>query len=535
MDIIKYLLDNYEVQQVVNLLTVAIPEDRFNKLLFSSEILQEVLSFKKYPIEYYELSNKARIVLRNLSKLDLYSLLDFKHMYNSINPQLVLKKTSKSELLEIMSKIDVNTLVYTIFNDDNLYKNLNMYLDKYKLLCSTSRFFHTSEIADTPINTDVVASFITNFKIINRELMKEKDRVSITKILDIANAFDSMNDIYSYLFGKEDFLFIKRNPEPYSGILLKKDRLERGKNLLLEMNKRKYITVPPINEDLNLSSGRKINVLVGNTNEPINLTYGERTSSCMRMGGVGDSLFEFCLLNENGFHISFNEPTTGELISRVSGFRNGNTVFLNQLRYSLSKKITSEDLIEACNYVANKIIINTKNSEYPINNVLISPSYAYGESHIPPIDLNVKNIKKTLPKFYSDVKEFATIVATSNQDNTLVPIELNSNKVVRYNVLRNRIKKYVGNDCMTAIGHIIVLDEFYGGNDIYDTKISYDNIELVYQGEDWFIALDNKKNIFTYIMKNTKDYFKAQQEVNEYLNMINQEKIDNKNKIKKLM
>ena len=52
-----------------------------------------------------------------------------------------------------------------------------------------------------------------------------------------------------------------------------------------------------------------------------------------------------CGKNENGFHMSFNDPLTGDLVSRVSCFRNGNTLFLNQLRYSLSIKYDEKDLI----------------------------------------------------------------------------------------------------------------------------------------------------------------------------------------------
>ena len=33
----------------------------------------------------------------------------------------------------------------------------------------------------------------------------------------------------------------------------------------------------------------------------MNLTYGERTGACMRIGGAGKSLYNFCLKDENGF------------------------------------------------------------------------------------------------------------------------------------------------------------------------------------------------------------------------------------------
>ena len=46
-----------------------------------------------------------------------------------------------------------------------------------------------------------------------------------------------------------------------------------------------------------LKNGKKINIVVGNFSNIINLTYGERTGACMRIGGAGKSLFNFCLTN----------------------------------------------------------------------------------------------------------------------------------------------------------------------------------------------------------------------------------------------
>ena len=112
---------------------------------------------------------------------------------------------------------------------------------------------------------------------------------------------------------------------------------------------------------------------MGNFTSPINLTHGERTGACMRIGSNADSLYHFCLEDENGFHITFKDPKTGKYISRVSGFRNGNTVFLNELRCSLKpNKYSDADLEAFCQKTAEMLITKSKESGYPIDNVWVS-------------------------------------------------------------------------------------------------------------------------------------------------------------------
>ena len=80
------------------------------------------------------------------------------------------------------------------------------------------------------------------------------------------------------------------------------------------MYERKNISVPPVDEDLELSNGKRMNVVIGNVSDPINLTYGERTGACMRIGGHADSLFDFCLKDDNCFHIRFSSQMMMDLL-----------------------------------------------------------------------------------------------------------------------------------------------------------------------------------------------------------------------------
>ena len=127
------------------------------------------------------------------------------------------------------------------------------------------------------------------------------------------------------------------------------------------------------------------------------------------------------------------------------------------------------------------------------------------------------DIKKTLGFFYSDVSENAVLVASSNSDNSLVPIELGASNVVKYDVTRSKVKIFKLNRAKNAVGHIRALDELYDGKDI--SEIDVGNIDAIYTflGQDWYIAIKSDYTIEKYIMKNSNNISKAQEEMDACL------------------
>ena len=146
------------------------------------------------------------------------------------------------------------------------------------------------------------------------------------------------------IFGEDNFKLITLNPPLNRANSLRQERRENSLVNYIRCFNREKVAIPSFDEEIDINT-KKINAVVGNFTNPINLTLGERTGSCMRSGGIGDDLYNFCLKDNNGFHIIFNDSETGEFISRASGFRNGNTVFLNQLRESVLDKYNSNKVI----------------------------------------------------------------------------------------------------------------------------------------------------------------------------------------------
>ncbi len=346
--------------------------------------------------------------------------------------------------------------------------------------------------------------------------IKKQSLVSSTALIDMANCFDSSSKRVRLLFGKENFDLLKRNPMPYRGEYTSKQRISTAIELLKELHERKFITVPPSRDTYTLHNKKQINISVGDLHNLDNLTLGERTGACMRIGGPGYSLFNFCLKNINGFHVLFTDPENGKIVSRVSGFRNGNTVFLNELRFSLREKYTNENIVEACRMFSKRLIEDSKNSKYPIDNVVISPYFAMKSHSNESQDIGVQNIQKGYKSFYIDVSQESIVLATSNEDNSLVPIKLGPSNAERYELLRRDRKIGLGLEAIDLVLQTLLLDKHYGSGNYEDFDIDVDK-DIIYaiQGEDWYISVDSTGKIDNYIMENSNDPKKAKEEMTE--------------------
>ncbi len=284
------------------------------------------------------------------------------------------------------------------------------------------------------------------------------------------------------------------------------------------MYRRDTISVPPIDGDYKLTSGKNINIVVGNVTNPINLDYGERTEACMRMGGYANSLFKFAALDKNGFHIRFCHPKTHELISRVTCFRNGNTVFLNQLRFSLSDEYSNEEVIEACHIIAREMIEATRGSKYPIDNVVVSPGYIFENTTYQLTDLGVHNITKGLGRIYHDVTNSAILLASSKKDNSLVPVTLGPDNIETYHPQRDKVELLMRDDLIEAVTRINTMNKLLDGASLEGLEVEDSgNLLVGYVGEDFYCALTVDNKIVYQVMNSRKKNVDTLKELKESL------------------
>lgn len=540
--LISKLFQSYEIQDIYKLINSKINKDKLDneqiELLNNEYLLKECLKFmkdqKNYPkTEFAKIKSKLKSLNRILNKLYEDKTLDFLGNKDDENVKLIPKPKeieSNDLFIRILIELDIDILKDKLLIYPELYDKLLNILKKYKFVSWSNTFENLLESADLSFDENDIATLINYFYSFYPKLEeKQKDGIRLSNILDELRTYGSNSAKYKYLLGKEDSDFIISNPGPNSSHLKVEERLKMIPEKVLIQFKRKFITVPPIDEDILLENGKKIHVDIGDITSAINLTYGERTGACMRIGGAGRTLFDFCLENENGFHVRLTDPVTSNFISRVSCFRNGNTVFLNQLRDSLDKNISNSDLIDAISIVAKKLVELTKESEYPIKNVIISDGYAMRARHNDKTSLNINDVKEGYNYFYSDVNSNNAIYLEKNSE-----IELGPEKAEKYDVLRKKIACYEEQEEIIAqiqkfnLVNGLLKDHSLGSISLLDEN-SLTNIEKLYIGEDFLVAFDTDGNILWKSILEREDYFreKANEEINVLINYLNEKGLVN--------
>lgn len=532
----KFMIENYPIsiirQEVFNPNRITLKQgysEREVEFVNHPTALETIIKFKRNPSQFNRIPEEAKKYMPIFEKL--FQVPD---LLLSSTPSESLRwiyepvtYVSPEPIRDILIDLDVDALKTGILKDDSIYKLLSDTLSKYKVLG------YTKEMCDTFCSVDLwtygstISSLMKNFPVIYDELKEKMEKgeiknITLPALLDMAECFRMDSNKLALIFGKDNIRLISSNPGPNSSSESKEKRIAKAQEYLSVMHEREYVSVPSCDRDFELSSGKKMNVVIGNVSDPINLTYGERTGACMRIGGHANSLFDFCLNNEHGFHIRFSSSDDERFVSRVSGFRNGNTVFLNELRTSVDGRYTNEDVREACEMAARFLIEQSKDSPHPIENVVIAPEYVMkGE---PTTQLNVSEIKKGVGIFYSDVNaNNAVVIATSNSDDSLVPVKLGNGGMTKYPVQRGKIRMHVGETCIEHLNRIELIDQILSGKQIEDTTTtSKKDIAFCYCGEDWYVAVDSKGTVSEYIMKSSTKKGVANKEKEECLAMIKQ-------------
>ena len=285
------------------------------------------------------------------------------------------------------------------------------------------------------------------------------------------------------------------------------------------MYHRQELTIPEVAISVKTNNNKVINASFGSFTDPINLTYGERTGACMRIGGSAEPLLNFCISNPSGFHIKFTDEEDN-FISRVSGFRVGNTIFLNELKCSVLDDYSDEDVVLACKTISKKIIDLSLNSTFPIDNVVISNRFALSSSNPDTcLSINLAKDGYESPRYCDVNPNNCLLLATSSKDQEVpfVPFKKNSSPLPVYPTKRCPIKYTTDSkEINESIIRLNIINEILSGVPINDVSLTIPNSEYLcaYIGEDFYVTIDQNSNPVTYIMPMSNDKKRAITELN---------------------
>ena len=238
---------------------------------------------------------------------------------------------------KVLQELNIPFIIHNVLDSDS-YDNLVHIIKKYKLNKIPECFNNMLEKDnyDLEWNYKTFSNFINFYPRIFNNLKKNNINTDsgIMEIFINSNMYVGEKDFYQNVLGDKSYYLIKSNPTPNSASLPFEDRINSAYEYVINSFKRVNVTVPTFNEVIKSNNGNSVRVILGNFTHEDAIVYGEKDGSCFRIGGVEDDFYDFCFTNENGFTVRIENPLTGEYISRISGFRNGNSVFLNQLRFS---------------------------------------------------------------------------------------------------------------------------------------------------------------------------------------------------------
>ena len=518
---VSYLINDVDFDQLIELIKTKVDLNLYPLIKDDLEnnqgnLLNKCLLFRKDPHNYKFDSNDERKIIQSslrtvnqvLNKLFEINALGFNPAITyDIDTKEEINPASNIDLLNILLRINVKEFAIQCKNNKDDLTSLLTFFNTFGLLGYGTSFNDAFYSVGVKFDYSTLASLISNFSTINQEIEMEnrngEHKTSLINLISKANDKDIDTMKYNILFGKENYHLIISNPVPNSSKIGEMFRIEQAVEEVKKMYQRKYVTIPPIKKDYDVN-GKKISVNAGNITNMINLTYGERTGSCMRIGGIGQALFDLCNENVNGFHIRFTDPTTLELISRVSCYRNGNTIFLNELRSSLSEKYTDEEIAASCKMVVKDIIEHSKYSKYPIEYAVISDDYAMINHKDEKVDTGIKQSIEGFDNAYTNIKQEAIILSDNEKELKDKPIVLNPQKAPNYFLLRDEVTVTTKEFALKKVLQVKIINELLNGNTIDNIDLqamgeSLD-IESCISGEDWYIYVDSNGNIHEFMM-----------------------------------
>jgi len=296
-----------------------------------------------------------------------------------------------------------------------------------------------------------------------------------------------------------------------------------SKELVCRMVRRDKSTVPYI-------SGKYLNYnysMYDSQDESI-LVSGIDTDSCFRIFGNDNDFLHYCALDKNGFVIKITDEF-GNFIGRASGFRNGNCVFINQLRtiydeggnnYHGIYDNETNDIIEtfkrACLDIVNTSL-NNDEEKIKIEFIFVTQSYALDsyESNVPddvsdeigcdPMDTDsydwddffdsTDNLENDVDDGYfnTDYGDYPLIcMATSMDDISKIKIsDIEKGDVpALYERKRNKIivTNTIGEDIIRKVNKIKAIKSY----DDMEEKFEILDIAMgatVFVGDNWYIVL----------------------------------------------
>lgn len=494
----EYIFKRFIKEVMLYINSIKVNEKIVNKYLEDMD-LNRLLSNIPFNDEFYEFD-------RDCFYINSFSLEYF--IYHCMNTSEPIDKDI------LLDKMNYDTIY-------NLLKN-NSFIWLW-LFDTLSYFYEIYEITDCKKNSMITIYNNIN-KINNLSYYLNIDINKYSNILLLNKISDCSDNINFNLFNANTIKGLCINTD-YTSDHDKKEIIDVASDLICQMAKKDKRTVPYVNGYLN---GYYYSVY-DDYDEDVLLT-GSLVDSCLKVCGNDNDFLHYLALDKNGFIIKITDEV-GNFIGRAAGIRNGNIIYINQLRTIYDKggngycsNIDSEsyEIIEvfkrACEDIIN-ISQNNVNEKDKIDYIFVTQSYllekykvdkdisilAYKLIGDNPADLstndwryfvnNTNNLMNTkLNKcFITDYDEYNLICIASSKD----LLECKDIKVgdveALYDRSRNKliVSNNINNEIIRKINKIRTIYNYYHENNIF-LNINIDDDMIVIIGDNWYLIFKDK-------------------------------------------
>lgn len=454
---------------------------------------------------------------------ELAEELPFTDEYFRFDEQYAFSKFNFQDFLKIC--IDYNGFDEDSLLDDESFKNIIKVISSNGLFWLLLFMYRDTNysIQEYAIKKETIMEFVDNMKEITELSQDFNFDLSNFQELVLVNEMSKCADEEAVaILGKEVIEKLYKFQDYTSRDA--EEIISMAKELVCQMTKRSKSTVPYV-------SGQTDNYRysIYDSQDETLLLAGINTDACFRIDGNDNDFLHYCALDKNGFVIKITD-LFGNFIGRGSGFRNGNCVFINQLRtiydesgnnYNGTYENERKDIIETFKKACEDIVTTSHknpNETNKIDFVFVTKSYSMQDtdSNVSddvtkkigdnPMDNKsndweefVENTANLIEAedndyFENDYGDYPIICMASAKRGTLKPRDIKPKDVdAVYERSRNKI-------IVTASHDPFIINKLNKINGVksYLYNSYYNSVEIpenatIFTGDNWYIIFDGQQ------------------------------------------
>ena len=377
---IKY--DGIEISKYKDVIGIDINSNKYTYIgiMFSDEEIRKFIDYEKIVNTYNSIKKHISKLIDSEIKIDGIDksvLLEYQYDFKFNDEYYVFDKKSFLNNIKFIDFIKFDFIESDI--DDNSYDSIYNYLISKRMLFIYILMGYTKDgFITNEINKEDILSVINNFSDIEKLSNTFDCDLNNLKTIFVLNKLSHLSSLETISVLGKELIYKFSTKYNYNNRHLK-NILDIAKELVVRMSLVQDTTIPNIE-----GSTEYYKYLLYNQQDESLLTSGTDTDSCFRINGTDNDFLHYCALDKNGIVIKITDKHDN-FIGRAAGFRNGNCIFLNQLRTIYDKKDNKlvnihekNDIIKAFYKACSELVIeSSKNDdeEIKIDFVFINASY----------------------------------------------------------------------------------------------------------------------------------------------------------------